>query len=376
MDNDLKEFFIYTRSERNGMFVLVFICVALVITPMVYKQFFYKQSKTDFSEFQSQIDSFFQDPLENVLLEELPLFPFNPNTASVEEFQKLGLSKKVASTIVNYRNKGGTFYKKEDFKKIYGISELDYERLKDFIVLEDDFQNFDAEKLNKEVNQAEYFELFEFNPNTATENELKRLGLSPKVIRTMMNYRGKGGTFRKREDLSKIYGISEDDFERLFPYIKIPENQETNILASIEKTERKKTDNNSQNPTIEINTATPEEWQQLKGIGPYYSKKICGFRDALGGFVTIDQIAETYGFPDSTFQKIKPFLRLEGSVQKIDLNTATAAQLAAHPYLKWKQANAIVKYREQHGAFKNLNQLDNIKIVNQETLNRIKPYLK
>ena len=344
MKEEFKEYFHYTRSERNGLIVLAISCLFFVGFPTIYKHFFKKTSQTDFSELKLEIEAFNQsNEIEQTFEETVFLFDFDPNTASKSDFLALGLSKKIANTIENYRNKGGRFYKKEDFKKIYGISENDFSRLKDHIVFENTKKSFsDFEQV---IEREKVVELFEFDPNTVSREELTRLGLSQKVINTMMNFRKKGGTFRKREDLSKIYGLSEEDFERLFPFIKITNPEPTNQLAKNEPKVAAEPLESGVKFTIEINTAAPEDWQKLKGIGPYYSKKICNFRDKLGGFISIEQIAETYGLPDSTYQKIKPILILEGSVQKIDLNTATASQLAAHPYLKWKQANAIVKYR-------------------------------
>ncbi len=104
-------------------------------------------------------------------------------------------------------------------------------------------------------------------------------------------------------------------------------------------------------------------------------KIFVNFRDKLGGFVSIDQVAQAYGLPDSTFQSIKPFLVITQTVKKINLNTVSAKELAAHPYLNWNQANAIVKYRDQHGNFTSLDQLENIRILNQEIIKKIKPYL-
>lgn len=60
-------------------------------------------------------------------------FVFNPNTASVQDFIRLGFSGKQAESIDNYRKKGGRFRRKEDFKKSFVVSEQNYERLKDFI---------------------------------------------------------------------------------------------------------------------------------------------------------------------------------------------------------------------------------------------------
>jgi len=63
------------------------------------------------------------------------LFQFDPNTLSVEDWQKLGLSEKTSKTIDKYRSKGGKFYKPEDIKRIWGMPEGFYERVKDYIVI-------------------------------------------------------------------------------------------------------------------------------------------------------------------------------------------------------------------------------------------------
>jgi competence ComEA-like helix-hairpin-helix protein len=99
------------------------------------------------------------------------------------------------------------------------------------------------------------------------------------------------------------------------------------------------------------------------------------FRDKLGGFYSVDQVRETYGLPDSTFQKIKTSMQLGGSVKKLNINTATKDELKTHPYIKWNLANAIVEYRNQHGGFKSLDDLKNIAIIDEATFERIAHYL-
>ena len=88
------------------------------------------------------------------------------------------------------------------------------------------------------------------------------------------------------------------------------------------------------------------------------------------------QVAETYGLPDSTFQKIKSLLKLSGdNIQKIDINSAGVEILKQHPYIKWNIARAIVAYREQHGAFNNLEDLLQIGVISNEILQKIRPYI-
>ena len=60
-------------------------------------------------------------------------FPFDPNAVTLEELVRLGLSERQAQSILNYREKGGRFRSKEDFKKMYVVSDSLYERLEPFI---------------------------------------------------------------------------------------------------------------------------------------------------------------------------------------------------------------------------------------------------
>lgn len=213
--------------------------------------------------------------------------------------------------------------------------------------------------------------LFPFDPNTLPVEGWQKLGLSEKTSRTIDKYRSKGGKFYRSEDIKKIWGMPEGFYERVKDYIvltSIQNNYPRNNLEKVPKPEKKVT-------TVNINEADSLAIVALPGIGPKLAARIINFRDKLGGFYSIEQIAETYGLPDSTFQKIKPLLRSNGSVKKWNINTATKDELKTHPYIKWNLANAIVEYRNQHGGFKSLDDLKNIAIIDEATFERIAHYL-
>ena len=89
-----------------------------------------------------------------------------------------------------------------------------------------------------------------------------------------------------------------------------------------------------------------------------------------------EQVAETYGLPDSTFQKIKSRLVIGSSnVKKLNINNATLDELKVHPYLRYNIANAIVQYRTQHGIFASVNDIKNIMLITDEIYNKVSPYL-
>ena len=114
----------------------------------------------------------------------------------------------------------------------------------------------------------------------------------------------------------------------------------------------------------------------MPGIGSKLAQRIIVFREKLGGFYKIDQIAETFGLADSTFQKIKPRLTInDKTIKQFNINTATIDEMKLHPYLRYNIANAIVQYRTQHGNFNNIADVKNIMIIDELLFNKISPYI-
>ncbi|MCY7423250.1 MAG: helix-hairpin-helix domain-containing protein [Chitinophagaceae bacterium] len=226
---------------------------------------------------------------------------------------------------------------------------------------------------NKEVKG----ELFEFDPNTLSVDGWKRLGVRDKTIQTIQNFINKGYKFRQPEDITKIYGLKQGQSERLLPYVRIAKlNTEIASVAAKPTFANTYVSNKPALSIIDINEADSNAFVALPGIGNKLASRIINFRNRLGGFVTVAQLGETYGLPDSTFQLIRKQLQCEHPVvATINVNTADAKQLKAHPYMTWNIANAIVRYREQHGNYANLLDLQKIEIISPEYYLKISPYL-
>lgn len=225
-------------------------------------------------------------------------------------------------------------------------------------------------------------ELFYFDPNTLSAEGWKKLGLREKTIGIIQNYLNKGGHFYKPADLQKIYGLFPNEFERIEPYIRIENTERQNSLAYKQSNENFSSDNapslpkTSRYKNVDINSADTSSLISLPGIGSKLATRIVSFRDKLGGFYSIDQIKETYGLPDSSFQKVKQYLSISNaSVKKININTATKDEMKMHPYIKWNLANAIVEYRNQHGEYKTVEDIKKIMAVTDDVYNKIAPYL-
>ena len=368
--------------------------------PKLYTVFQKPSEATDFTAFNEALAAFDRSKtadtegaaFENGKPNNSSLFGFNPNTASLDKLTQLGLSSRTATTLIHYRERGGQFRRPEDLRKVYGITAADYDRLKNYVEL-DDAPNWDRKEqkywdnydhktdFRKEGafgNQQQIaVNLKQFDPNTATESDLLGLGLEEKTVKNMLKYRQSGGIFKKKEDLKKLYGFSDIDFIRIEQFVQIADNQLFGKVSSVtmqNETNSKNTGNQTLT-VIDVNTATEEELLALRGIGRTFAARIITQREKIGGFATLGQLKEVYGLPDTTLQNIAPYLKLTTSVyRKIHVNKATPDALT-HPYLTRKQAESLVRYRLNHGEFKNMNDIKLTGVFGDTNLDKLKPYI-
>jgi competence ComEA-like helix-hairpin-helix protein len=226
-------------------------------------------------------------------------------------------------------------------------------------------------------------ELFSFDPNTLSAAGWERLGIKPRTAQTIQRYIAKGGKFRQPEDLRKIYGLRAAECDRLIPYVWIaaaePATARFNEGVRAVDTARQYVSRPAypKPATIDINTADTAAFIALPGIGSKLAGRIVRFREKLGGFYRVEQVGETYGLPDSTFQLVRQWLQCDDpSVTTLNINTVEVATLQQHPYIRWQAANAIVQYRQQHGRFQSVDQLLQINIITPEMLAKMAPYLR
>jgi competence protein ComEA len=216
---------------------------------------------------------------------------------------------------------------------------------------------------------------FEFDPNSLPGDGWKKLGLHSRTIGTILRYRTKGGRFRKPEDLQRVYGLSPSLYKKLEPYIRIELKNQTHGHPDTTNN-WKRFQKRSIPAELDINHADTSAFIALPGIGNKLAGRIVNFREKLGGFYSISQVAETYGLADSVFQTIKSYLRLEKpALRKININTATVDELKMHPYIRFTIANSIVRYRNEHGAFARVEDILKVHAITQEIYNKANPYL-
>lgn len=174
--------------------------------------------------------------------------------------------------------------------------------------------------VNRVRERSRKAESFRFNPNTATVEELVRLGFSDKQAASIDNYRKKGGRFRRKEDFAKSFVVSDEIYRRLESFIDIP--------------------------LTDINRADSAAFDALPGIGPYFAAKMVEQRRRLCGYSNPEQLLDIYNFGEDRYSKLKDLVCCSPP-RPYPLWSLPADSLRLHPYIGgWAEARGIVRFRE------------------------------
>ncbi|HOZ29765.1 MAG TPA: helix-hairpin-helix domain-containing protein [Bacteroidales bacterium] len=357
----VKEYFNFSKRERNGLIVLLSILAIIIITRIIIVNIS-DNNKKNFNEFENEIDLFLSYSMPD--LENGERFYFDPNTATKEDFLRMGLCVKTVNSIIAYRDKGWKFYKAEDLEKVYEITPEEFAAIKDYINIESksykNTNNFYDKKTQKET------KLFQFDPNLATKEEFLSLGFKPWQADNIIKFRDKGGVFKSFDDLANIYGLDQEHVEKLKPYVVISDKFK-NYTPPTKK---------DPNIILDLNSATETDLQKISGIGPSYAKRIVEYKTRLGGFINVVQLKEVYGMTEELYSSIYGNFTINtDNTKKININTAEYFDLVSHPYISKENAKNILNYRNFAGKIKSTDELIKQKAVDKEFYDKILPYI-
>ena len=167
-------------------------------------------------------------------------------------------------------------------------------------------------------------ENFRFNPNTVSQDDLERLGFSERQARSIVNYRLKGGKFRRKSDFARSYVVADSVYRRLEPYIDIP--------------------------LLDLNLADSAAFDALPGIGGYFASRMLEYRKKLGGCYSYkEQLMDIWKFDRQKFDALSDLVTVDSlSVRPYPLWTLPEDSLRNHPYIGPRAAHGVVVFRENN----------------------------
>ena len=221
-----------------------------------------------------------------------------------------------------------------------------------------------------------------FEPNLADSIELLRLGLPSYVVNNVLKYRQKGGRFSTPESFARIYGLTEEKFKELKPYIYISKDfikkpEQRKFLQERTKREHKmdslpKSFKYPEGTLVDVNAADTTELKKIPGIGNGIARRIVAYRNRLGGFYSLEQLNEV----EFVSADLLKWFKLESdSIRKLPINRVGLDKLRAHPYINFYQAKVIVEYRRKRGEIKSLSQLSLYEEFTEKDLKRLSAYV-
>jgi competence ComEA-like helix-hairpin-helix protein len=215
------------------------------------------------------------------------------------------------------------------------------------------------------------------NPEGLTAADWQRLGLSPKQAASLLRYKDKYG-LHSLSQMQKIRVLPSELLNQIADSLLFEpaSNMQTRVVDQQEKALiDQRLDAKGQFGKLDINAATESMLVALPGIGAYTAAKIIAYRERLGGFLALDQLQEIQGVKPDILQKVLPYLVLEQGIKRMSINEVTYEKLKQHPYLTWNQANSIIKMRNQKGAFKEITELKESILIDDDTYKKLLPYV-
>ena len=310
LKKEIRKFFGISKTEVNGIIVLIGILLIISILPMIYTPIL--MSHSNISETHNDLDSIWQILVSREFIRENPAltenavepeyFFFDPNIAEMADLRKLGFDSLLAARVIKYRNKGGKFNNPSDLMRIYGLSEQFYNKVGEWIKIEN------GQSVRHPVAGV-------------VQDTLQDLG------------------FKKSNDSSnKLAGPAN--------WMNINQADSTDLIA-------------------------------IKGIGQVYAARIVRYRELLGGFYSLDQLGEIYGLKELTLKNLKESVYIDSvvSVRHIKVNFADWRELVRHPYISSDLANALINDRSAKGPFKGQVDLLRVEGIHDSLLIKIEKYL-
>ena len=232
-------------------------------------------------------------------------------------------------------------------------------------------------KRQREVERTTIASPFPFNPNTADSATLIKVGLKSGQVKNLLAYRRAGGRWKDADDFKRLYGLTEEEYQRLRPYIKIPPPVKDVYFTEKDRARQDslrqlRPEKFAELTVLDLNTVDTLTLRKIPGVGVGYSRSIVSYRQRLGGFVSVAQLKEIEGLPD----RIEEWFTVDenAEVNRISINKSDFKTLLRHPYLSYEQVKVITTHIRKYGPLRSWKDLQLYKEFTSRDFERLTPY--
>lgn len=306
----LNDYFNFTKKERRGITYMISILMILIFLPFLFP-YLSKEESIDISKFEEEIAQLKIDSSSNKIYfkskneyqnnlssadknsstNKGELFHFDPNTASVSDWVRLGIREKTVNTIQKYISKGGKFYKPEDLKKIWGMSETDANRLIPYVsikIADKNYLHFQEKQFSEKASYNSKKSFDKIDINFADSTALIALpGIGSKLANRIISFREKLGGFYSIDQVGETYLLPDSTFQKIKAQLIV---------------------NSKAIKKININSASVDEMKSHPYIRYYIANAIFQYRKQHGNFQSVEEIKKIMAVTDDIYNRSFPYL--------------------------------------------------------------------
>ena len=401
---------LFSHIERKGLLFFAPLMAIIIMLAGLYKILDVRLLSED------DVDSM----LEHSVVEQPGFKPFNPNVDEYEQLREAGLPTEVAVGIVRWRKYGKVYRMAEDLAMVSGVDDSLYVKIKPYIIIDDSLtlEHYVAERKSASMEQTQAnravvkynaakvrgvadglekesslvatsqnakakkplfgVKLEQFLVDTVSAQYLAGWGLSRKQADVFINYRNASGGIFSEEHLRRCYVVDGAVADSLAKYIVYSESKVSDsVKIQPADSSRNKAKTYRKRALVEINEADSAALVAIDGIGPKSASEIIKYRNYLGGYYSVEQIAELKCVTEENFSKILQQILCDScKISKIDINFAAPKELERHPYVTAQTLRRIVKKRQLKGGWSRIEEMTEQNILSEEEAKRLAPYLR
>ena len=209
----------------------------------------------------------------------------------------------------------------------------------------------------KQIQPDASYKMYPFNPNFITDFKGYKLGMTIEQIDRLLAYRKQNKYVNSTADFQKVTGVSDSLLNVISPYFKFPDwvnKNETETKPKWIDFSKGKAVEKEKVIVLDINAATKEDLMRVYGIGEALSDRILKQKEALGDFVSMEQMNDVWGLQPEVVQKLQTQFKVikTPNPKKIIINQATIKELGQFPYFRYPISKNIVTFRSMNGDIK------------------------
>ena len=286
-----KPHFWYNKSQRNGVFLLVFLI--LILQVFIFVDFFSSDEVVELDNqelfaFQKEIDSLKKLEVKG---RKPKIYPFNPNYITDYKGEQLGMSLEEIDRLLDYRKLNKFVNSKKEFQQITKVSDSLLGEISPYFKFPDWVLKKDNQDFNPKKKKTKYVKKVTSTSdiNKATAEDFRTIsGIGIAFSERIIKYRNKLQGFSLNSQLGEVWGLEKEVVDRVLAQFKITQK------PIIKK--------------ININTVSFKELLKNPYIDYDLCIKIFNYRDEVAELQDISELKKIKNFPLDKYNRIVLYL--------------------------------------------------------------------